>query len=213
MHGRCRAWRTRRSCTPLIKTGKRPDGQITDGMSNVTNPIFDANGKYIYFTASTDIGPAIDGFGLGSLNRTTTASVYIAVLSKDEKSPIPPESDDERDKADADKKPAATDDAKSDEKKDAAKESDAKKDKDKKKAEKPAPETKIDLEGHSAAGAGAAYPGAQLCGANAGQDRHHSAGGRFGCGKRDFRRRHTVRVALYAGDPAKPKTCFTMSAR
>ena len=121
--------------------------QITDGMSNVTNPIFDASGKYIFFTASTDIGPAIDGFGLGSLNRTTTASVYIAVLSKDEKSPIPPESDDEKDKADADKKPAPTDDAKTDEKKDAAKESDDKKDKDKAKADKPAAVTKIDLDG------------------------------------------------------------------
>jgi len=116
-------------------------------MSNVTNPIFDANGKYIYFTASTDIGPAIDGFGLGSFNRTTTASVYIAVLSKDEKSPIPPESDDEKDKDEKDKTPAATDAAKTDEKKDAAKVSDAKKDKDKKDAEKPAPETKIDLDG------------------------------------------------------------------
>ncbi|HEY5329093.1 MAG TPA: PDZ domain-containing protein [Acidobacteriaceae bacterium] len=121
--------------------------QITDGMSNVTNPIFDASGKYIFFTASTDIGPAIDGFGLGSLNRTTTASVYIAVLSKDEKSPIPPESDDEKDKADADKKPAPADDAKTDEKKDAAKESDEKKDKDKAKADKPAVVTKIDLDG------------------------------------------------------------------
>jgi tricorn protease len=126
-------------------TGKAT--QITDGMSNVTNPIFDASGKYIYFTASTDIGPAIDGFGLGSNNRVTTASVYIAVLSKDEKSPIPPESDDEKDKKDDDKKPAPTDSAKSDEKKDAAKDSDAKKDKDKKDADKPAVETKIDLDG------------------------------------------------------------------
>lgn len=121
--------------------------QITDGMSNVTNPVFDASGKYIFFTASTDIGPAIDGFGLGSLNRTTTASVYIAVLSKDEKSPIPPESDDEKEKADTDKKPAPADDAKTEEKKDAAKESDEKKDKDKAKADKPAAVTKIDLDG------------------------------------------------------------------
>ena len=91
--------------------------------------------------------PAIDEFGLRSLNRTTTASVYIAVLSKDEKSPIPPESDDEKDKADADKKPAPADDAKTDEKKDAAKESDEKKDKDKAKVDKPAAVTKIDLDG------------------------------------------------------------------
>ena len=116
--------------------------QITDGMSNVTNPIFDQSGKYLYFTASTDIGPAIDGFGLGSLNRTTTASVYVAVLSKDEPSPIPPESDDEKHASGEDKKPAATD--KSDEKKDAAT-TPAKKDEDK--TPTPAAVTRIDLDG------------------------------------------------------------------
>ena len=129
-----------------LATGKVT--QITDGMSNVTNPVFDASGKYIFFTASTDIGPAIDGFGLGSLNRTTTASVYIAVLSKDQVSPIPPESDDEKAKSDSDKKPAATDANKTDEKSDAAKNTAAGKDnKDKKPDTAALPETKIDLDG------------------------------------------------------------------
>jgi tricorn protease len=128
-----------------IETGKST--QITDGMSNVTNPIWDLSGKYIFFTASTDIGPAIDGFGLSSYNRTTTASVYVAVLSKDSPSPIPPESDDEKAKSDADKKAAPADAAKTDEKdkkKDDKKE-DKKDDKDAKKDE--LPETKIDLDG------------------------------------------------------------------
>ena len=132
-----------------IATGKST--QITDGMSNVTNPVWDAKGKYVYFLASTDVGPTVDGFNLSSLDRTTTAGVYVAVLSKDETSPIPPESDDEKAaKADADKKdadkpstPKASDDKKDavkgtvngDEKKDAAE--DAKK----------LPEVKIDLEG------------------------------------------------------------------
>ncbi len=131
----------------LLATGKST--QITDGMSNVTNPVWDAGGKYIFFTASTDIGPAIDGFGLGSFDRTTTANVYVAVLSKDQVSPIPPESDDEKNQADDDKKPAPTDAAKTDEKKDAAKKPAEKeaKDKDAKTAPEPAPETKIDLEG------------------------------------------------------------------
>ena len=31
--------------------------QITDGMSDVLYPDFDKNGKYLYFTASTDVGP------------------------------------------------------------------------------------------------------------------------------------------------------------
>jgi tricorn protease len=131
-----------------IATGKST--QITDGMSNVTNPVWDAGGKYIFFTASTDIGPAIDGFGLSSFNRTTTASVYVAVLSKDTVSPIPPESDDEKSKGDEDKKPAPADSSKSDEKKDAAKGvaagKDAKPADDKDKAKSPV-EVMIDLEG------------------------------------------------------------------
>jgi tricorn protease len=130
-----------------IDSGKST--QITDGMSNVTNPVFDHSGKYIFFTASTDIGPAIDGFGLGSFNRTTTANVYVAVLSKDELSPLPPESDDEKAKDGDDKKPSSADEAKSDEKKDAAKKPEDDNDKAKEKADKdkPAAVTKIDLDG------------------------------------------------------------------
>ncbi len=107
-----------------LDTGKST--QITDGLSNVTSPVWDLGGKYIFFTASTDIGPAIDGFGLSSFNRTTTSSVYVTVLSKDEPSPIPPESDEEKSKDEA-KKP------------DESKKDDAKKD--------PPPPVKIDLDG------------------------------------------------------------------
>ena len=32
--------------------------QVTDGMSDATNPVFDKNGKYLYFTASTNSGEA-----------------------------------------------------------------------------------------------------------------------------------------------------------
>ncbi|MGA8938278.1 MAG: PDZ domain-containing protein [Acidobacteriaceae bacterium] len=119
--------------------------QITDGMSEVTNPVFDAGGKYIFFTASTDNGPGRDGFGLGSLNRTTSASVYVAVLSKDEKSPIPPESGDEKANASDDaSKPAPADVSNTDEKKNAAIKPDTK---DEKKPKPDLPETKIDLDG------------------------------------------------------------------
>lgn len=84
--------------------------QITDGMSDVDHPMFDSSGKYLYFTASTDIGPAIDGFNLSALNRTTTSSVYAAVLNKTLPSPVPPESDDENSPA-AEKKANADADA------------------------------------------------------------------------------------------------------
>ena len=69
--------------------------QITDGMSEVKSPVFDQNGKYLYFTASTDSGLAME-FDLSALTRAVTRSVYVVVLSKDEPSPLAPESDDEK---------------------------------------------------------------------------------------------------------------------
>jgi tricorn protease len=69
--------------------------QITDGMSEVAHPVFDPNGRYLYFTASTNNGPSDAGIDLSSLDRAESSSVYVIVLAKDGASPIPPESDDE----------------------------------------------------------------------------------------------------------------------
>ena len=88
--------------------------QITDGLSDVASAVFDKSGKYLYFTASTDIGPAVFGFDMTSYPHHPTRSVYVAVLRKDLPSPLAPESDEEKvadDKKDADK-PAAGDAAK-----------------------------------------------------------------------------------------------------
>ncbi len=70
--------------------------QITDGMSNAASPVFDKNGKYIYFTASTDTGPKLSGFDMSSYAHRPTSSVYVAVLRKDLPSPLAPESDEEK---------------------------------------------------------------------------------------------------------------------
>ena len=86
--------------------------QVTDGMSDASNPVFDANGKYLYFLASTDDGPSNAGIDLSSLDRAQSSAAYVVVLAKDGASPVPPESDEEKvkdesgkdDKADADKK-------------------------------------------------------------------------------------------------------------
>ena len=69
--------------------------QITDGMSNVANVEFDAGGKYLYFTASTDDGPLAFG-SMSAFNRAMSSSPYILVLSKDDPSPLKPESDEEK---------------------------------------------------------------------------------------------------------------------
>jgi tricorn protease len=112
--------------------------QITDGMSNAANPVFDPSGKYLYFTASTNGGPSDAGIDLSSLDRATNAGVYVIVLSRATVSPVPPESDDENKKKDeeskktdkpdedADKAGDKKSDDKKGEKKDEKKKSDAK---------------------------------------------------------------------------------------
>ena len=104
--------------------------QITDGMSDALFAAFDKEGKYLYFTASTDAALNTGWLDMTSLQRPVTRSVYVCVLKKDQASPLAPESDEEKakeaEKADKDKKPAAD---KGEKGKDA--------DKDKAKEEKP----------------------------------------------------------------------------
>ncbi len=69
--------------------------QLTDGLSDARYPIFDADGKHLYFTASTDSGPSLEP-DIRSAVRPPTRSVYVAVLSKNDPSPLAPESDDEK---------------------------------------------------------------------------------------------------------------------
>ncbi len=77
-----------------IEDGKST--QITDGLSDAGHPVFDKSGKYIYFTASTDIGPRVFGFDMSSYPHRPTRNVYVAVLKKTDPSPLAPESDEEK---------------------------------------------------------------------------------------------------------------------
>ncbi len=69
---------------------------VTDPMSDARFPKFDQGGKYLYFAASTDIGPALNGLDMSTNNRPVTRSLYLTVLSKSEASPLAPESDEEK---------------------------------------------------------------------------------------------------------------------
>jgi tricorn protease len=117
--------------------------QVTDGMSDATSPIFDRNGKYLYFLASTNDGPSRAGIDLSSLDRAQSSTAYVVVLAKDGASPVPPESDDEKikdaDKKDSDKKDVDKKTADNGKK-------DADKDKDKDKKDDKPVEVKIDLD-------------------------------------------------------------------
>jgi len=76
-----------------LESGKST--QITDGMSDARMPVFDAGGKYLYFTASTDSGASLQP-DIHSIFRPVTRTVYLAVLSKIDPSPFSPESDEEK---------------------------------------------------------------------------------------------------------------------
>ena len=70
--------------------------QLTDGLSDARYPAFDQKGQYLYFTASTDVGPTTGWLDLSSINRAITRSAYLIVLRKDQSSPLAPESDEEK---------------------------------------------------------------------------------------------------------------------
>jgi tricorn protease len=79
--------------------------QVTDGLSDTASPAFDKNGKYLYFFASTDVGPTIAS-SMGAYKIPVTRSAYVVVLGKDMKSPLAPQSDEEKIAADKSATPA-----------------------------------------------------------------------------------------------------------
>jgi len=84
--------------------------QITDGLSDSRYAAFDKNGKYVYFTASTDNGPTTGWLDMSSFPFRTTRSVYAVVLKKSDPSPLSPENDEEKiatEKLEAPKPPGA----------------------------------------------------------------------------------------------------------
>jgi tricorn protease len=112
--------------------------QVTDGMSDAVYPAFDRDGKYLYFTASTNLGLSTGWLDMTSEGHPVTRSVYVAVLRKDLPSPLAPESDEE--------KPEAKSDTRKDDS--AAKPAEGDKGKAKEEEKKPAA-TQIDFEGLS----------------------------------------------------------------
>lgn len=68
---------------------------VSDGLSDVAEPVFDQSGKYLYFRASTDAGPALTWFAMSNADVDVTNTLYVAVLGADEPSPLAKESDEE----------------------------------------------------------------------------------------------------------------------
>ncbi len=80
----------------LYSLDKNQATQITDGISDARHTVFDKSGKYIFFTASTNIGPAISFADLSGIAQQTSRNIYAIVLRSDIPSPLAPESDEEK---------------------------------------------------------------------------------------------------------------------
>ena len=80
----------------LYSLDKNQTNQITDGLGDARFIVFDKSGKYIFFTASTNVGPTISFADLSGIAHQTSRNVYAIVLRNDIPSPIAPESDEEK---------------------------------------------------------------------------------------------------------------------
>ncbi|MDO9377171.1 MAG: PDZ domain-containing protein [Ferruginibacter sp.] len=68
---------------------------VSDGLSDVSEPVFDKGGKYLYFFASTDAGPVVNWFDQSNNDNRITNSIYLVTLQKETVSPFAKESDEE----------------------------------------------------------------------------------------------------------------------
>ena len=69
---------------------------ITDGLAEVSEPVFDRSGKYLYLFGSTDAGPVLDWFAQSTTDNRRTRNVYLVVLRNDLPSPLAKENDEEK---------------------------------------------------------------------------------------------------------------------
>jgi tricorn protease len=68
---------------------------VTDGLSDVSEPVFDRGGKYLFFFASTDAGPVVNWFDQSNNDNRITNSIYLVTLQKETISPFAKENDEE----------------------------------------------------------------------------------------------------------------------
>ena len=80
----------------LYSLSENKSYELTDGLSNVTSPIFDPSGKYLYLLASTDAGPLVNWFDQSNIDKELTNTIYVITLQKDVISPLKKENDEEK---------------------------------------------------------------------------------------------------------------------
>lgn len=83
-----------------LATGKTT--RLTDGGADARYVAWDKGGEYLYFAASTTVGPLTGWLNMSSYRRPVTWHVYAVVLRGDRPSPLAPETGDERHSRDGD---------------------------------------------------------------------------------------------------------------
>ena len=68
---------------------------VTDALSNVTEPVFDPSGKYLYLLASTDAGPVVNWFDQSANDMESTDLIYLITLQNETLSPFAKENETE----------------------------------------------------------------------------------------------------------------------
>ena len=79
----------------VFDVAKGTSHAISDGMSEVAEPCFDASGDYLYFLASTDAGPVKHWFAQSNNDMEFENQIYLVVLREDGQNPLAKESDEE----------------------------------------------------------------------------------------------------------------------
>ena len=129
----------------LYSLADRKITPVTTSMTNSFAPVFDPDGKYLYFLSDRDFNEVLGNVDFEFANPKTTR-IYIATLQKDEPSPFPALSDEAQIKKEEKKDEAPTEPAKKSGKEQSKGES-KDKDKDKKDEKEKPKEFRIDLDG------------------------------------------------------------------
>lgn len=84
----------------LYSVNQKKSFQVTDGLTNVSEPVFDKNGDFLYFLGSTDAGPAKDWFAQSNNDMIASSNLFLATLNPNTASPFVKESDEVEGKGD-----------------------------------------------------------------------------------------------------------------
>ncbi|MGX5816821.1 S41 family peptidase [Chitinophaga lutea] len=76
-----------------LESGKNT--AVTDAMGDAGNPVFSADGKYLFFPGTTNSGMSLSGLHMQTYGREMTFNLYAALLDKKTPTIFTPESDEE----------------------------------------------------------------------------------------------------------------------